>query len=57
MPDSSSYGVRFVELLRGDGVVITFSDGKSALFSADFLRASLSHAQELSESEEEDSND
>jgi hypothetical protein len=56
MPDSPNCVVRFVELLR-DGVVITFSDGKSALFSADFLRASLPHAQELSDSEEEDTND
>jgi hypothetical protein len=56
MPDPSNCVVRFAEVLR-DGVVITFSDGKSALFSGDFLRSSLSHAQELSESEEEDTND
>jgi hypothetical protein len=55
MPESSSCRVRFAELLR-DGVVITFTDGKSALFSADFLHASLPQAQELSENDEDELN-
>lgn len=34
------------ELFR-DGVIVTFTDGNSALFSADLLHASLSQAQDL----------
>jgi hypothetical protein len=40
--------VRSAELFR-DGVIVTFSDGRCALFSADFLHASLSQAQELTD--------
>jgi hypothetical protein len=53
MLDSSPSQVRFVELVR-EGVIITFSDGKCALFSADLLYATLSQAQELHDNEEED---
>lgn len=53
MPDSSNCRVRFVELFK-NGIVVTFADGKSALFSADFLYASLSEAQELTEDDEEE---
>jgi hypothetical protein len=34
--------------------MITFSDGKCALFSADLLYASLPQAQQLHENDEED---
>lgn len=53
MPDSSHCRVRFVELFK-DGIVVTFTDGKSALFSAEFLHSSLSQAQELTENDEEE---
>ena len=53
MPGSSHCRVRFVELVR-EGLIITFSDGKCALFSADLLYTSLSQAQELHENDEED---
>jgi hypothetical protein len=53
MPGSSPCQVRFVELVR-EGLIITFGDGKCALFSADLLYASLSQAQEVHENEEED---
>jgi hypothetical protein len=33
----------------GSGIVITFSDGKCALFPAVLLYAALPHAQEISE--------
>jgi hypothetical protein len=55
MPDSSPCQVRFVEQVR-EGVIITFSDGKCALFSADLLYASLSQAQELHDNDEEEAN-
>ena len=53
MAAPTSCRVEFAELLHG-GVVITFSDGKSALFSADLLYASLPKAQELPEDDDED---
>jgi hypothetical protein len=53
MPGSSPCRVRFVELVR-EGLIITFSDGKCALFSADLIYASLSQAKELHENDEED---
>lgn len=43
------------ELFR-NGVIITFADGKSALYPADLLYSFLPQAQELNESEEDDSN-
>jgi len=45
--------VRLAEIFRG-GIVITFSDGKSAFFSAELLYSSFSQAQELTEDDEED---
>jgi hypothetical protein len=42
------FRVRSAELFR-DGVIVTFSDGKSALFSSDFLHASLAQAQDLTD--------
>lgn len=42
------FRLRSAELFRG-GVIVTFADGRSALFSADFLRASLGQAQELTD--------
>ena len=54
MPGSSPCRVRFVEMVR-EGLIITFSDGKCALFPADLLYAMLPEAQELKENDEEDS--
>lgn len=51
--DESSHHVCAAELFR-NGIIITFADGKSALFPADLLYASLSQAQELNENEEEE---
>jgi hypothetical protein len=45
--------VLFAELLRG-GIVITFSEGKSALFPAELLYESLPKAQNLEEEADED---
>jgi len=56
MMDASPYRVSSAELFR-DGVIITFADGKCALFPAELLYASLPQAQELSENEEEESSD
>jgi hypothetical protein len=53
MPGSSPCRVRFVEMVR-EGLIITFGDGKCALFSADLLYASLPQAQELHENDEDD---
>jgi hypothetical protein len=51
--ESSPYRVCSVELFR-NGVIITFADGKSALFSADLLYESLSQAQELNDQSDQD---
>ena len=51
--ESTPHRVRSVELFR-NGVIITFADGKCALFSADLLYASLSQAQELSDQSDQD---
>lgn len=53
MTTPSSCRVVCAELLR-EGVAITFSDGKAALFSPEFLHASLPHAQELTVDEEDE---
>jgi hypothetical protein len=42
-----------VELFR-NGVIITFSDGKCALFPAEILYATLPKAQELSDNDDEE---
>ena len=44
------------ELLR-DGVAITFTVGKAALYSADLLYASLPQARELTVDEDDESTD
>jgi hypothetical protein len=44
----SPFRVRSAELFR-DGVIVTFADGKCALFSANLLYASLSQAQDLTD--------
>ena len=44
--------ITYVERLGG-GVVIGFDDGKTALYSAAFLRSVLEHAQELPDPEED----
>jgi hypothetical protein len=49
----SSHRVCAAEVFR-NGIIVTFADGKSALFPADLLYSSLSQAQELSENEEEE---
>jgi len=54
MPTTPPNRVRCAELVR-DGMIITFTDGRSALFSADFLYESLSEAQEISLEEDDDS--
>jgi len=51
--ESIPYRVRSVELFR-NGVIVTFADGKCALFSADLLYASLSEAQELTDQSDQD---
>jgi hypothetical protein len=56
MADSPTNRVRSAELFR-DGIIITFVDGRSALFSADLLYTTLSQAQELSENDEEEATD
>jgi hypothetical protein len=38
----------------GGGIVITFNDGKCALFPADLLYSTLPHAQEIQELEEKE---
>jgi len=48
--------VRSAELLQ-DGVAITFSDGKAALFSAELLYASLPQAHDLAVDDEDDGAD
>jgi hypothetical protein len=53
MAESSTYCVRSAELFR-NGIIITFADGKCALFSADLLYAALSQAQELTDQEEDE---
>lgn len=45
--------MRFTELLRG-GIVITFSDGKCALFPAELLYSLLPEALELREDDDEE---
>lgn len=55
MPEFLPCRVRFAELVR-EGVIITFSDGKCALFSDDLLYALLSQAQELHENDEDETN-
>jgi hypothetical protein len=50
--EPSPFRVHSAELFR-DGVIVTFADGKSALFSADFLRASLPQAQDLTDQDAE----
>jgi hypothetical protein len=37
-----------------DGILVSFDDGKSAVFSAALLYANLSQAEEVSESEADD---
>ena len=56
MAESSTHRVCSVELFR-NGIIITFADGRSALFSADVLYASLPQAEELNENGEEELGD
>jgi hypothetical protein len=56
MAEASSTQVCAVELYR-DGILITFADGKCALFPADLLYASLPQAQELCKTDEEENSD
>jgi hypothetical protein len=53
MSATTSPQVQYAELLQG-GVVITFSDGKSALFPAELLYTSLPQAKRLPEDTDED---
>jgi hypothetical protein len=46
--------VKYAELVGG-GLIITFADGKCALFPADLLYATLPQAQELREADDDDS--
>jgi hypothetical protein len=56
MTELSPRRVRSAELFR-NGIIITFADGKSALFPAELLYASLAEAEELRENEEEEETD
>jgi len=56
MAEASPIQVCAAELYR-DGILVTFADGKCALFPADLLYASLPQAQELCKTGEEESND
>jgi hypothetical protein len=56
MVESSRHRVCSVEPFR-NGIIITFADGRSALFSADLLYASLPQAEELTENSEEEPGD
>jgi hypothetical protein len=53
MAESYHRRVCSAELFR-NGIIITFADGKSALFSADFLYASLPQAQELIDQDDDE---
>ncbi len=53
MAELQPHRVRSAELFR-NGIIVTFADGKSALFPAELLYASLPEAQELGENEEEE---
>jgi len=48
MEPHSQHIVKYVERVSG-GVIITFADGKCALFKDDLLYATLSQAQELND--------
>jgi hypothetical protein len=52
MAESPHCRVSSAELFK-NGIIITFTDGKCALFPADLLYASLPQAQELNEDDEE----
>jgi hypothetical protein len=52
MAEFPSYRVCSVELFR-NGVIITFADGKCALFPGELLYAALPQAHELRDDEEE----
>jgi hypothetical protein len=56
MAEPAPRRVRSAELFR-DGIIITFTDGRSALFSAELLYGSLAQAQELRENEDEEETD
>jgi len=45
--------VKYAELVAR-GLIITFADGKCALFPADLLYATMPQAQELREAEDDD---
>jgi len=53
MGELQPHRVRSAELFR-NGIIVTFADGKSALFPAELLYASLPEAQELCENEEDE---
>ena len=48
MAELFPFRVRSAEVFR-DGVIVTFADGRCALFSADLLYTSLSQAQDLND--------
>jgi hypothetical protein len=50
MENRSEHRVVDAERL-GDGVIITFDDGKSAVYSASLLQAIFTQAQEVNEQE------
>jgi hypothetical protein len=56
MPDFSTCRVRSAEVFR-NGILVTFADGKCALFPADFLYSSLPEAEELSDSDDDQTSD
>jgi hypothetical protein len=56
MAEAPPIQVCAVELYR-NGILITFADGKCALFPSDLLYASLPQAEELCKTDEEESSD
>jgi hypothetical protein len=56
MAELPPHRVRSAELFR-NGIIVTFTDGRSALFPAELLYASLAEAQELGENEDEEETD
>jgi hypothetical protein len=52
MESGPQSGVKYAEIV-GRGIIITFADGKCALFPADLLYSTLPQAEELHEPPDE----
>jgi hypothetical protein len=53
MEPHSQHVVKYAERIGG-GIMITFADGKCALFTADLLYATLPKAQELNDLDDDE---